>query len=232
MKTVLLGIQARSNSQRLRNKIAMEVGEVSIIHRIIYQSLRVAGWFSSHNNIRVKPVLLIPKDDPIKEHVIHKIPVFEGSEDDVLSRYVDAADFYNADYIIRITGDCAWINAQVVSKVLRDAVRKNADYASNILVRTFIEGLDTEIMSRSMLKWLDKNATEPADREHVTTYLCRQIYAEADLPFQIHTVLNSYDLSMIKTSIDTLEEYEQAVSMFDKYQKKKSKAASYGTISI
>lgn len=228
----MLGIQARSNSKRLRNKVTKQLGDVSIIHRIIYQCLRVAGWFGSSRDIKLHPVLLIPKGDPIKEHAIHKITVFEGEEEDVLSRYKDAADFFKSDYIVRITGDCAWISAQMISKVIRDAVRKDADYTSNILVRTFMEGLDTEVLSYPMLDWLDKMAKDPADREHVTTYLIKAIEEKIIPPFVIHTVLNSYDLSDIKTSIDTQEEYDEACEKFGSYQQKKYLASSFGSISV
>lgn len=228
----MLGIQARTNSKRLYNKVTMQVGDLSMIHMILHQCMRVAGWFSAHKEINIKPVLLIPKGDPIKDHVVHKVTVFEGPENDVLTRYKEAADFFNADYIIRITGDCPWISAQIISKCLRDAVRKGADYSSNILVRTFIEGLDTEVISKKLLAWLDEKAVEPHDREHVTTRIFKAIENAEDFPFGVHTVLNSFDLSDIKTSIDTQEEYDRACGMFDSYQQKKYKAASYGSFSV
>ena len=233
MKNVLIGIQARTGSSRLFNKISMQIGEISIIHRVIYQAVRTAGWFSSHKDISVKPVLLCPKDDPIRSHVEHKITVFEGSEDDVLDRYYQASKLYNADYIVRITGDCPWINAQIISKCIRDAIRKDADYCSNILVRTFIEGQDTEVMSRRCLEWLNQTVKDKEGREHVTSFLTNTI-RNGIIPdgITVHTVLNSFDLSGVKTSIDTQEEYEKAIEMFDSYQQKKYMATKYGSIAL
>jgi spore coat polysaccharide biosynthesis protein SpsF len=210
----------------------MQLGDLSIIHRIIYQAIRVASWFANHQDINVKPVLLIPKGDPLKEHVNHKITVFEGSEHDVLSRYVQAAEFFGADYIVRVTGDCPWANAQIISKCLRDAIRKEVDYCSNILVRTFIEGVDTEVLSRELLNWLDEEVKLMKDREHVTSKFVDMIRDGEELPFSIHTVMNNFDLSHIKTSIDTQAEYDEACHLFDDYDRKKFAAANYGSISI
>src|SRR4051812_13917575 len=172
MKKVIIGIQARSNSVRLKEKAYKALGDTSIIHRVIYQCVRVAGWLQKEQkDLSVKAVLLIPYKDPLRSHVEHKIEVYEGPENDVLTRYIEAADFYEADSIVRITGDCAWINSKIISKCLRDALSKGSDYTSNILVRTFIEGQDTEVLSKTCLDWLDENAKSEFEREHVTIKL-------------------------------------------------------------
>ncbi len=232
MKKILIGIQARSNSTRLPEKAFKMVGDLSIIHRVIYQCTRVAGWIQKEQrDVHAKAMILIPEKDPLRSHVEHRIEVFEGPEQDVLTRYVKAAEYFNADYIVRITGDCAWIDSKIISKCLRDALNKNTDYTSNILVRTFIEGQDTEIMSRKCLDWLDKEAKDPFEREHVTIKLLDVLAKNQKPDLIIHTVMNSYDLSNIKTSIDTQEEYDQSVVLFKELQRKKYQASMFGSVS-
>mgnify|MGYP001558960193 CR=1 FL=1 len=233
MIKVIIGIQARSNSTRLSGKAYKIVGESSIIHRVIYHCVRAAGWLQKDNpNVHVKAVLLIPEGDPLKSHVEHKIEVFEGSEDDVLARYSQAANHFDADYMVRITGDCAWLHSKTVSKCVREALHKEADYTSNILVRTFIEGQDTEVLSRRCLHWLDRKMITPQHREHVTLGLLEELEQRRHLPldYKIHTLLNDYDLSDIKTSVDTQEEYESACALFEKMTEKKRYASERGTV--
>ena len=64
-----------------------------------------------------------------------------GSEDDVLSRYVQAAREHDADVVVRITADCPLTDPAVVDSVIRAAHENDADYASNVEPPTFPEGL-------------------------------------------------------------------------------------------
>ena len=46
-----------------------------------------------------------------------------GSDDNVLKRYYDAAVFYKATDIVRITGDSTLIDPQVVDKVINQYLK-------------------------------------------------------------------------------------------------------------
>ena len=232
MKEVLIGIQARSTSTRLPDKACMPLGDKSVLSRICYQATRVCGWFSRDPNVRARVVILVPYGDRIKEEFSHKNTVIEGPEEDVLSRYRLAVGVYNPDYIVRLTGDCAWIPSRVISKHIRDALKHEADYCSNVVIRSFLEGYDCEVLSRKLFEYADDNHKDPSDREHVTAGIVRQIEEDTlSRDFKIHTVLNEYDLSRIKTSIDTKEEYEDAIDKWERFQKKKYLAATYGSVS-
>ena len=47
-----------------------------------------------------------PSDDLLSEYLSKGYTVFRGSADDVLGRFVGAANDFDADIIVRITGDC------------------------------------------------------------------------------------------------------------------------------
>jgi spore coat polysaccharide biosynthesis protein SpsF (cytidylyltransferase family) len=178
-------------------------------------------------------VVLIPTGDPLKDHIDYRCTVFEGDEHNVLDRYAQAADFFDSDYICRITGDCPWVSPFVIQKAIRAAIFRHADYTSNVLVRTFIEGQDTEVLSKRLLEWIVKNAKDSAfHQEHVTT-LVNEVINQKRLPpeYTVHTLLNTFDTSHIKTSVDTQEEYDQSLEWLREYEAKKNLAKNWGSIS-
>ena len=102
---------------------------------------------------------------------------FAGSEHDVLQRFVDAADAYSADRIVRITSDCPLIDPELIDRVIDTlAVTPNCDYACNFHPnRWFPRGLDCEVLTRETLNRLDDLAIEPNFREHVTLFAYRNM---------------------------------------------------------
>ena len=226
---VLIGVQARSSSTRLVGKSSMKLGDVAIVSRVMTGAYHASKWFK---DVDIDIVMLIPFDDPLREEYLWKAEIFEGPEQDVLTRYYAAMDYYEADYVVRLTGDCAWIQPRVIAKALRACIKNDSDYCSNVLVRTYMEGLDVEVLSRPMMDWLENSARSEHDREHVTTFLLNAI-KENTLPvdFKTHTIFDEYDNSAMKTSIDTPEEYRNSVRLYNALKAKKDEALCYGSIS-
>jgi spore coat polysaccharide biosynthesis protein SpsF len=113
-------------------------------------------------------------DDPIVELTEKAgLPVFRGSEHDVLSRFAGAASQYGLDGVVRVTSDCPLIDAEVVAEGV-DRWRAEDDenlYLTNCLERTYPRGMDYEVFSTARLLDADAHATLATDREHVTPYL-------------------------------------------------------------
>jgi spore coat polysaccharide biosynthesis protein SpsF (cytidylyltransferase family) len=111
-------------------------------------------------------------DDPIAEFCEHKgVGFFRGHETDVLDRFYHAAKAHAAEVIVRITGDCPLIDPEVIDRVVCAFLNDGCDYASNILVCTYPDGLDTEVFSFAGLETAWRDARRATDREHVTPYL-------------------------------------------------------------
>ena len=70
-----------------------------------------------------------------------------GSEEDVLGRFFDSARLSEADIVVRITGDCPLVDAELVDKCIRGYKESEVDYFSNIQPATFPDGLDIEVLS-------------------------------------------------------------------------------------
>lgn len=180
-KKIMIGIQARSSSERLPRKVWMEIGTKMMIDKVI-DACKSAQQIVTNNQFRdakVYVALLVPTGDPLYNHykqdahIVENFHVLEGPLDDVLTRYVMAADQLRADYICRVTGDCPMIPPPVITKHIVTAFKGGLDYTSNVFpgIRTEPDGFDCEVLSAKLLDYLHKNAKSQQEREHVTFYL-------------------------------------------------------------
>ena len=114
-----------------------------------------------------------PKDLPLVEHCQKSgWDCYTGSEQDVLDRYYQAALHYQADRIVRITGDCPLVDPALIDQALALLEMDPAvQYASNVQPITFPEGQSVEAFPFASLKLAWEKATQPSFREHVTPYL-------------------------------------------------------------
>ena len=93
---------------------------------------------------------------------------------DVLDRFVGALDAHPADHVVRLTADCPLADPVLIEAVLARHLDRGADYTSNVFPRTFPRGLDCEVMTAAALRAAHAEATDPAEREHVTPFLYRR----------------------------------------------------------
>lgn len=207
---VMIGIQARSTSARFPNKHQNMLAGKMIIDHVI-QSCVGAVYYTNVTykflNLHCKTVLLTPYGDPLGDAVKDKIEVFYGPEHDVLTRYHMAAEEYKPDYIVRITGDCPLIPSYVISKHIVVALKNKYDYLSNVheSFRTAPDGLDCEVMSARMLRFLNEAVKSDVHREHVTLFAREMPPQWANVGF----LTGFFDHSQTKLSVDTMEDLER-----------------------
>jgi spore coat polysaccharide biosynthesis protein SpsF len=87
-----------------------------------------------------------------------------------LLRYQQAAEWAQADTIVRITGDCPFIDPTIITTLV-SGFQGSFGYFSNTLVRCMPRGLDVELFSRALLNEANALATTPHEREHVTPWM-------------------------------------------------------------
>ncbi|HHV76123.1 MAG TPA: acylneuraminate cytidylyltransferase [Syntrophothermus lipocalidus] len=213
--------QARTGSTRLPAKVTREV----LGRPLLAYHLERLKMIKQADEI-VVATTGNPKDDIIV-NIAEKAGVgwYRGSEDDVLSRYYEAATEYGAEVVVRVTSDCPLIDPEISGRVIQEYVDSfpRFDYVSNTLRRTYPRGLDTEVFSYEILREVNGKAKEPADREHVTRYIIRrpEIYrlgsveSETDLSFHRWTVDEEDDFRLIKLIIEHLYPEKPAFNMQD-----------------
>lgn len=200
MKIVAI-IQARMGSTRLPGKILKKVNGRTLLD---YQIERVMQ--SKMINQIIIATTVKESDDPIVDFCIKaNIDYYRGSEEDVLSRYYEAAKKFEADIIVRLTSDCPIIDPEVIDRVIQYYIenRSKLDYVSNTIERTYPRGLDTEVFSFNVLKQAHKEAILDRDREHVTAYF----YTNPD-EFRLGFVKHDLDYSGYRWTVDTEEDFK------------------------
>ena len=99
-----------------------------------------------------------------------QVECFQGDEANVLDRFSKAAQKYNADIVVRITGDCPLVDSTLLDNMLDNFSRANCDYLTNGFPPTFPDGMDIEIFKSSALIKSEKLDRSEYNTEHVTSF--------------------------------------------------------------
>jgi spore coat polysaccharide biosynthesis protein SpsF len=198
-------VQARMGSQRLPGKVLKPLGGVPMLWHTLKRLERVP---EIHEIVLATSDL--KQDDLLADFAgEERIPVFRGSEGDVLERYYLAARTFKTDAVIRITGDCPFIDPEITRKTIRSFLEEKVDYASNVLDRTFPRGTDTEVFSFHALEKAYQEGSRPEDREHVTYYMRTN-----PEKFKLKGIRSEKDLSYIRHCVDVEEDYLFVQALF------------------
>jgi glutamate-1-semialdehyde 2,1-aminomutase/spore coat polysaccharide biosynthesis protein SpsF len=166
---VIAVIQARMGSTRLPGKTMMDLAGTPLLDRLLRQ---MAG--AKTLNEVVIATSIDPADDVIEQYALGRgYRAVRGSEQDVLSRYVMAANAAEADVVVRLTADCPLHSPDTVDEVVTAFLESSADYACNTNPYTRPDGQDVEVFTRAVLNRAAAMATESPDREHVTPWIRR-----------------------------------------------------------
>jgi spore coat polysaccharide biosynthesis protein SpsF len=206
---MILGVlQARMSSSRLPGKVMKNLLGRPMIDRQI-ERLRRAETLDR----LVVATSDDPSDDPLAEHLqAEGVGVFRGPLADVLGRFAGAMErFGPAEHVVRLTADCPLTDWRVLDLVVRRHLEHGNDYTSNDLIRTFPHGLDVEIVRAEALALAVREATLPADREHVTPF----VYNRPDR-FRLGCVTQAVDRSAERWTVDTPNDFVFARRVYER----------------
>ena len=155
MKIVAI-VQARMGSTRLPNKVMKQIDGIPMIELLL---MRLSN--SKELNQIIVATSVEVRNRSLIEHVQKLGYVCEqGSENDVLDRYVHAAKKNNADVVVRITGDCPLVDPDLVDEVIRRFKSAEVDYFSNTNPPTYPDGLDIEVFTSDALDFITRGAND------------------------------------------------------------------------
>jgi spore coat polysaccharide biosynthesis protein SpsF len=93
--------------------------------------------------------------------------LFVGSPDDVLARFCAACREYGVDRVVRVTGDNPLTSGSLAVQILALHARRNADLSHYLDIPW---GMGVEAVEAAALYAAEREAVDPAEREHITTY--------------------------------------------------------------
>ena len=163
MSKVVAVIQARMGSSRLPGKVLMALGW----HPVLEWCVRACQAAPGVDQVWVATSTL-RQDDVIEQWCDeNEVHCWRGSETDVLSRFVGCANASGADVLLRLTGDCPFLDPQVIGAVVRLQKQTGAAFCTNVSPRTYPDGLDVQAFTFEALAAADAEATRPLDRDGV-----------------------------------------------------------------
>lgn len=144
---ILCIVQARMGSERLPGKVIKPLLGKPMI---IYTLDRLAK--SKYIDEVVLATSKEEKEQPLVEVLqTAGYKFFRGNEKNVLKRYRDAAEEFRGDIIIRVTGDCPFIDSKIVDNVITYFRMNDYDYVRLDVPNSFVRGFDVEIFTKEAL---------------------------------------------------------------------------------
>jgi len=205
VKNIVAIVQARMGSTRFPNKVMQLIDEVPLIEILLHRLSK-----SQQINKIILATSKDPRNQPLIDHVkTLGYSVYQGSENDVLDRYYQAAREAQATEIVRITGDCPLISPDLVDQVIKLFHSEKTDYASNINPPTYPDGLDISVCTFKALETAWSQAVTDFDREHVMPFIINSD------EFHMVNLSNSKDFSKERWTIDEPEDLNVIKCVFD-----------------
>ena len=203
MKTVAI-VQARMGSTRMPNKVMKPIGGTPMIELLLSRLSRAK---------EVSQIIVATSIDKNNLPLVSWVSLLgyacvQGSEADVLDRYLVAAKAHNAEVVIRITGDCPLVDALLLDEMIIQFKSMGVDYLCNNYPPTFPDGLDIEIFKFSALEQAAKETDLPFNREHVTPYL------REPGRFNVATFQHDSNLSKMRWTVDEAVDFEVISKIF------------------
>ena len=158
-------VAVRMESKRLPNKAFLDLGGHTILERVVI-NLKASEY--------IDEVIIATtnekQDDPIEEFSIDKkISFYRGSKENVLERYWNAAKLYEADIVVRATGDNPFVCYEIVDLLIRNHVSRNSDFTM-VEKEKLPMGVATEIISKKSLDFLLSQKMNFSFSEYMTFY--------------------------------------------------------------
>jgi glutamate-1-semialdehyde 2,1-aminomutase len=219
---ILLIIQARCGSARLKNKIFLELNNKSILQTIIDKS-KISNKI---NKIVVATSINIEDNKIYNFCNNNNIDCYRGDERDLIDRYYYLCKLLKPSVIIRITADCPFLDVNELDKMIYYFENNNYDYLYNTdeLNTNIIcpEGSDIEIFNFKALEYIWKEETEIREHSVGILRIKREFYNKflniSYYDFKLNITDYKHNFIGIHLSIDDNNDYCVAKFIFDNFK--------------
>lgn len=219
-------IQARTGSTRLPAKILLPFyKEQSIIDLMVNDIQQFCPDI---------PIILattdLPQDDILENFAVRKgILCYRGSENDVLARFIGAAEAYGINRLIRVCSDNPFLRTDSFIELFTEHNNSPADYIAfgfsdgRPTIKSHL-GLYAELTTLDALKNVASITNEKLYREHVTIYL----YTHPKM-FKIRMKTIARDLESrtnLRFTLDTMEDFTLLQHLYAEFVETTDKSLS------
>ena len=217
---IAIVVQARTGSKRLPGKVLKKLTKKYNTLEFLIKRLKLSK--------SIKKIIIatsnLKKDDKILGIKERNVLFFRGSEQNVLERYIQAAEKFNLKHLVRITGDCPFSDPYLIDKLTKIYFNNKYDYVSNVNPPTFPNGFDIEIFSLKLAKKSLRKFKSKKNKEHVT-FAMRDVKMKKSLKVKSYNLLNSRNLNDKRLTLDNSYDYKiirkmvKKISIRDNWEK-------------
>jgi spore coat polysaccharide biosynthesis protein SpsF len=166
MPRIIASIEARMGSSRLPGKVLADVCGLPSLSRLVRRLRRC----QSLDGI-VLATSVARADDALEQWAkSESLPIWRGSEDDVLKRVVEAQSSQGSDIVVEVTGDCTLVDPEVVDLGVVSFRENDCDIVTNARKPSYPLGADVQVYRLTDLAGVERTIDDPAVREHVSLY--------------------------------------------------------------
>lgn len=207
---VIATIEGRLNSKRLPKKLLLPLNGTTIIEFLI-KRLKQSKLIDAIVIATTKKKI---DDNLVKIAKKHKINYYRGSEQNVLKRVYEAANKYQADIIVQVSGDSPLTDPKIIDTWIKIFKRRKPDIFSEDW-GNLPTGLTAPIINIKALKKSLALTNNKNDLEHVTRFIFRN---PKKFNIKFYSSKKNQQFSNLNLCIDEIEDYN-LVNSFIKMNK-------------
>jgi spore coat polysaccharide biosynthesis protein SpsF (cytidylyltransferase family) len=214
-------LQARMGSTRLPGKSMLPLAGKPMVQNIIERVQRATKLDAV--------VLALPSGEEflpvIKATGVKPYAAVHTPENDLVTRYLHAAEFYAADIIVRVCCDNPCIEPEYIDEAVEAYFNEPYTFYSNTTVYIpngvngrplHVDGLGCEVFSMSRLRWLDRKTRDNEEqREHPHKYFVTHAPEWPEDPD--HGISISSAVADIRLDVNTKDDYKFIKSIYDHF---------------
>ncbi len=196
-------IQVRLNSTRLAGKALLPLPGGTVIQHVMRSLARVPA--------EIRALVTEPRSAQTLAPLAREegFGVFVGPEEDVLERYCMAAREHVVDQVVRATGDNPLTSGDLARSILSRHLQTGSDLSHYLDIPV---GSGVEVVRSEALFAAERDAEDPAEREHITTFLYRH---PERFTIDEPSAPPGFRLPDARVTVDTPEDYARVRRIFE-----------------
>lgn len=163
---MVASIEARMGSRRLPGKVLMDINGVPALTRLV----RRLRQCQKIDDIVVATTVATADDAIAAWAGSQSVECYQGSEEDVLQRVVEAQRYLASDVTVEITGDSILTDPAVVDLGVETFLNNDCDVVTNACPETWPMGVNVQVFRTEALAKVAESVVDKACREHVSLF--------------------------------------------------------------
>lgn len=200
-------IQARLTSIRLAQKAILPLAGRPVMHHLFDRARRIRGVDDL--------VLAIPTgeaNDPLVDAAAGypDIQIVRGPDDDLVTRFLMAADLTGANLLVRMWGDCPVTDPDLAAGLLQAVINTDVAWGHYPNDSGYPEGVETHVLRVDALRALATESDDMFERENMLPFFTRRPER-----FPMLEIRRTPNRNHLKCLLDTQHDYRRITEIFD-----------------